>query len=200
MKALESLARLSAMLARLPGVGRRSAERMAIALLRDQDTLVKDLAFALQDAAARLCVCSRCGNITPRDADPCGLCTDPTRDARLLCVVEDPGDILTLERAGSFRGMYHALLGRLSPARGEGVAQLRMESLLTRVQREQVREIVLALNADVESDATAAFLSEALAGSPVRITRLARGIPTGAGVAHADAATLSQAMEFRRPV
>lgn len=200
MKALESLARLSAMLARLPGVGRRSAERMAIALLRDQGTLVKDLAFALQDAATRLCVCSRCGNITPREADPCGLCTDATRDARLICVVEDPGDILTLERAGSFRGLYHALLGRLSPAKGEGVAQLRIESLLARVQRDQVREIVLALNADVESDATAAFLSEALAGTAVRITRLARGIPMGAGVAHADATTLAQAMEFRRPV
>lgn len=200
MKAIESLVRLSSMLARLPGVGRRSAERMALALLRDQGTLIKDLAFSLQDAAARLRTCSLCGNITPRELDPCELCTDPSRDARVICVVEDPGDILTLERAGSFRGRYHALMGRLSPARGEGIAQLRIDSLLARVDREQVREVILALNADVESDATASFLCEALSGKEVRVTRLARGIPAGSGVAHADASTLAQAMEFRRPV
>lgn len=199
MKAPEALTRLSGLLAKLPGVGRRSAERMAMALLRDQGTLLRDLAFALSDAAARLRTCSQCGSITPRDQDPCALCTDPRRNGKILCVVEDPGDILNLERAGGFQGKYHALMGKISPARGEGVAQTRIDALLSRIAREGVEEIIIALNADVESDATASFIHEALAGRNVRITRLARGIPTGAGVAHADASTLAQALENRRP-
>lgn len=199
MKAPEALLRLSGLLAKLPGVGRRSAERMAMALLRDQGTLLRDLAFALSDAAARLRTCSHCGSITPRDQDPCALCTDPRRNGKILCVVEDPGDILNLERAGGFQGKYHALMGKLSPARGEGVQNTRIDALLSRIAREGVEELIIALNADVESDATASFIHEALAGRNVRITRLARGIPTGAGVAHADASTLAQALENRRP-
>lgn len=199
MKTPDALIRLSGLLSKLPGVGRRSAERMAMALLRDQGTLVRDLSFALSDAGSKLKPCSQCGSITMRDEDPCGLCTDPRRNGKILCVVEDPGDILNLERAGGFQGRYHALMGKLSPARGEGVAQLRIESLLSRIERDRVEEVILALNADVESDATASFLHDALAGKNVRITRLARGIPSGSGVAHADSSTLAQALENRRP-
>ena len=198
MKTPDALIRLSTLLAKLPGVGRRSADRMAMALLRDQGSLLRDLSFSLQEAATKLRICPQCGSITPVDEIPCGLCTDPRRDGKILCVVEDPGDILTIERAGGFQGRYHALMGKISPARGQGIAQLRIESLLARVAREQVEEIIIALNADVESDATASFIREALTGKNVRITRLARGIPTGAGVAHADAATLAMAMENRR--
>jgi recombination protein RecR len=200
MKTPDALIRLSGLLSKLPGVGRRSADRMAMALLRDQGTLLRDLAFALQDAGARLKTCSQCGSITPRDEDPCALCTDPRRTGKILCVVEDPGDIITIERAGGFQGRYHALMGKLSPERGEGVAQLRIESLLVRIERERVEEVILALNADVESDATASFIHDALTGKNVRVSRLARGIPAGAGVAHADASTLAQALEFRRPM
>ena len=199
MKTPDALIRLSSLLGRLPGVGRRSADRMAMALLRDQGTLLRDLSFALSEAGAKLKTCSQCGSITPRDEDPCGLCTDPRRNGKILCVVEDPGDIITLERAGGFQGRYHALMGKLSPSRGDGVAQIRIESLLARVAREGVEEIVIALNANVESDATASFIHEALAGKNVRLTRLARGMPSGAGVAHADSATLAQALENRRP-
>lgn len=198
MKVPDALIRLSGLLSKLPGVGRRSAERMAMALLRDQGTLLRDLSFAMQEAATKLRTCSQCGSITLRDEDPCELCTDPRRDSRVICVVEDPGDILTLERVGGFRGRYHALMGKVSPARGDGVGQLRIDSLLARVAREPVEEIIIALNADVESDATASFLHDALAGRNVKVTRLARGIPTGAGLAHADASTLSQALENRR--
>lgn len=198
MKTPDALIRLSSLLAKLPGVGRRSADRMAMALLRDQGSLLRDLSFAMSDAGAKLKTCAQCGSITPRDEDPCHLCTDPRRNGKILCVVEDPGDIITLERAGGFQGRYHALMGKLSPARGEGVAQTRIESLLARAAREGIEEIVIALNADVESDATASFIREALAGKNIRITRLARGIPAGAGVAHADASTLAQALENRR--
>jgi recombination protein RecR len=199
MKTPDALIRLSSLLAKLPGVGRRSADRMAMALLRDQGTLLRDLAFSLSDAGTKLKTCSQCGNITPRDEDPCAICTDPRRSGKVLCVVEDPGDIITLERAGGFQGRYHALMGKLSPARGEGVAQIRIDSLLNRVAREQVEEIIIALNADVESDATASFIRDSLAGRNIRISRLARGIPAGAGVAHADSSTLAQALENRRP-
>ncbi len=198
MKTPDALIRLSSLLAKLPGVGRRSADRMAMALMRDQGTLLRDLAFSLQDAATKLKICPQCGSITQADEIPCGLCTDPRRNGKILCVVEDPGDIITIERAGGFQGRYHALMGKISPAKGDGIVQLRLDALLARVAREQVEEIIIALNADVESDATASFIRESLAGRNIRITRLARGIPTGAGVAHADATTLAQAIENRR--
>ena len=137
--------------------------------------------------------------MTAKDEDPCSLCTDPRRGSGLLCIVEQPYDIAAMERAGGFPGRYHALMGRLSPSKGDGVGQLRIEALLARVAAEQVTEVVIALNADVESDATAAFLREALTGRNVRISRPARGMPVGAGLSHADSETLSRAMQFRQP-
>lgn len=197
---LEPLDRLIELLARLPGVGRRSAERMALALVRDPAGLQRELLAALQDTAQRVAPCSLCGNITLRSEDPCRICTDRRRDEKTLCVVEDPADILLMERTGAFRGRYHALMGRLSPMRGEGVKNLRVDALLDRVRREGVQEVVLALNADVESDATASYLREALAGLKVKVTRPARGIPAGSGVAYTDAATLARAMAHREQV
>ena len=194
----EPLDKLMQLLGRLPGVGRRSAERMAWALARDTTGLTRELSAALADTAQRMTACSRCGHITTRAEDPCRLCTDPRRDDHLLCVVEDPTDILVIERAGVFRGRYHALIGRLSPMRGEGVENTRIDALLARLKPEGIQEVILALNADMESDATASFLHQALVAQGVKVTRLARGLPSGSGVGYADSATLARALEFRQ--
>ncbi len=194
----EALDRLIAALGRLPGVGRRSAERMALAALRDPEGTGAELMAALQAATQQLVPCKLCGNITQRSQDPCALCTDPRRDAALLCVVEEPADILSMERAGAFRGRYHALMGKLSPMRGEGVRNLRVDQLVERVRKEGVKEVILALNSDVESDATASYLLEVLGALQVPVTRLARGIPAGSGLAYTDAVTLARAMENRQ--
>lgn len=190
--------RLIQLLARLPGVGRRSAERMAWALARDANGLTRELSAVLADTAQRMTVCSRCGNLTTRAEDPCRLCTDTRRDDRVLCVVEDPADLVWIERSGGFRGRYHALMGKLSPMRGEGVAQLRVDALLARLKPDGVQEVILALNSDTESDATSSFLHEALTAQGVKVTRLARGLPTGSGVGYADGATLARALEHRQ--
>ena len=194
----EPMDRLIQLLARLPGVGRRSAERMAWALARDANGLTRELSAVLADTAQRMTVCARCGNLTTRTEDPCRLCTDTRRDDRVLCVVEDPADLVWIERSGGFRGRYHALMGKLSPMRGEGVAQLRVDALLARLKPEGVQEVILALNSDTESDATASFLHEALTAQGVKVTRLARGLPTGSGVGYADGATLARALEHRQ--
>ncbi|MFH0907670.1 MAG: recombination mediator RecR [bacterium] len=198
MNALEPLEKLASLFRKLPGVGRRSAERMVHALARDRNGLVRDLITALRDVDAQVTRCGRCGNVTLRSEDPCSLCTDARRDDRLLCVVDDPADILLIERAGAFRGRYHSLGGRLSPARGEGVREAGIESLLARIARDGITEVMLALDADVESDATSSFIHDAVATRNVRVTRLARGIPAGSGIAYADHVTLARAIEGRQ--
>lgn len=200
MSNLEPVEKLTQVLGRLPGVGRRSAERMALKLARDAGSLVRDLLGALQDVEAKVRTCSLCGGLTLRSEDPCGLCKDPRRDGKLLCVVEDPGDILLLERAGEFRGRYHALMGKISPMRGEGAENPRIEALLKRVEREGFEEVILALGSDVESDATVSYLQHLLAPSKVRVSRLAFGIPAGSEIAYSDPVTLSRAIQGRRPV
>ncbi len=194
----EALDRLILALGRLPGVGRRSAERIALAVLRDPAGTGAELLAALQTAVQSLTPCRQCGNITTRGQDPCAICTDSRRDTGVLCVVEEPADILMMERAGAFKGRYHALMGRLSPMRGEGVRNLRVDALVERVRKEGVKEVVLALNSDVEGDATASYLIEVLASLNARVTRLARGIPSGSGLAYTDAVTLARAIENRQ--
>jgi recombination protein RecR len=194
---MDPLDKLIGLLARLPGVGRRSAERMAVALARN-GALLKDLSAALRDVDARVMPCERCGNITLRDANPCRLCTDARRDDALLCVVEDPGDIPSIEKSGGFRGRYFALMGKLSPMKGEGVQNTRIEALLARAAEGGIQEVILALNADVESDATASFLRDALTALKIRVSRLARGIPAGSGVAYSDSVTLAGALQARQ--
>lgn len=194
---MDPLSDLIKALARLPGVGRRSAERMAVKLARHPDTLNRPLIHALEQVRESIGVCSQCGNLTPKGEDPCGLCTDPERQRDVLCVVEDPGDIAVLERSRCYRGRYHALMGKISPMRGEGVADLRVNSLLERVEREGVREVILALNADVEGEATASYLHDLLAGR-IKVTRIALGLPAGGGIGYADPVTLSSAMRGRR--
>ncbi len=183
---------------RLPGIGRRSAERLVFGLLADQSGLPAELAAALQEVAASLCCCGRCGALTTAREDPCRLCTDPDRDDALLCVVETPADIMRIEQAGGYRGRYHALMGRLSPMNGMGAQDLRIGSLFDRIERGSFREVILALNSNVESDATASFIRSRLAGRKLQVSRPAMGIPAGGGVAYADALTLANAMRSRQ--
>jgi len=200
IKKLLALEGLIACLGRLPGVGRRSAERMAYALMMKRDGLARDLAMALTEASTTVCCCSLCGGFTAVENNPCVLCTDPSRDASILCVVEEPSDVLLIEKSGTFQGRYHVLMGKLSPMRGVGAGQLRMEFLARRVAQEPIREIILALNSDMESDATAGFIRDMLAGHDARISRPALGLPAGSGVAYSDAVTLAGAFKARQPL
>lgn len=187
-------------LARLPGLGRRSAARAALALVRERERLLKPLASALQVAADSVCCCSRCGAFTTRDADPCALCTDATRDGRQLCVVEEPADILPLEASGAFRGRYHALGGKLSPARRLSPEKLRLAELRDRVVREGVTEVLLAVSTDMDGDATAGYVAELLRGTGAKVTRLAFGLPADSGIAYSDPLTLRRAIRGRQGV
>jgi len=196
---LEPIEKLIAVLGRLPSVGLRSAERIALRLVRDRSRgLIRDLAAALDEVERSVRLCGRCGGLTDAGHDPCRLCADASRDGTVLCVVEQPGDILPIEESGAFHGRYHALMGRISPMRGEGPRQVRVEDLLRRVAEESVAEVILALDTDVESDATCAYLAEALAPLRVRVTRLATGLPAGSGIAYSDPVTLSRALQGRR--
>jgi len=194
----EALERLTAVLARLPGIGRRSAARMAMRLIEDRDGLLRALSAALDEAAREVRLCGRCGAVTQAGRDPCRLCSDPARDDRIVCVVETPSDIAGIEATGAFRGRYHALMGKLSPMKGDGPEQLRIGTLLKRIKGGGIDEVVLALNTDVESEATAVYLEESLAPLGVRVTRLAQGLPVGSGIAYSDPVTLARAMQGRR--
>lgn len=199
MRASRYLDRLSERLSQLPGVGRRSAERMALRLAREPEGLLADLEMALRDVADHVRCCSRCGSVTTVHDDPCRLCTDPAREGDCLCVVEDASDILTIEKSGGFRGRYHALQGKISPMDQTGPRDIRLEALARRVENEGISEVVLALNTDVESDATASFICEMFRGGRVRVTRLAFGLPAGSGIMYSDPVTLARAIKGRQP-
>jgi recombination protein RecR len=160
--------------------------------------MIRDLREALQAVGERVRCCAKCGGVTSVDDEPCRLCTSPTRDPDVLCVVEEPGDILMIESSGAFHGRYHALMGKLSPMRGAGPADLRMEALLARVRGEEFKEVILALSTDVEGDATAGYLSETLGREGVKVSRLAFGLPAGSGIAYSDPVTLGRAINGRR--
>jgi recombination protein RecR len=182
-------------LAKLPGLGPRSARRAALALLKKREALLEPLGQAMRDAAAAIRVCGVCGNLDT--SSPCALCRDPARDGRLLCVVEDVADLWALERAGVFSGRYHVLGGALSALDGVTPERLNVASLLKRVG-EGVDEVILAVNATVEGQTTAHYLMDALAPSGVKITRLAHGVPVGGELDYLDEGTLSAAFKARR--
>jgi len=194
---LENLERA---LARLPGLGRRSAERAALALVRQPAQLADPLALALEEARATVVCCDICGGFTTRDANPCPRCDDPGRDAATLCVVEEPGDIAAIERAGAFNGLYHALHGKVSASRGTGPGDLRLEVLSRRLAEGQFREVILATGTDLDGDATAEFLSSLVhdAAPGARVTRIAFGLPVDSGIAYSDPLTLKRALAGRR--
>jgi recombination protein RecR len=191
-----AVARLIESLQRLPGIGPKTAQRLAFHLLKQPTAAVHDLAEALVDVKARVVHCSSCFNVT--DADPCGICGDPGRDVELLCVVEEPNDLVAMERTGEYRGRYHVLLGALSPLDGIGPDELKVRELLARLERNHVREVILATNHNVQGDATALYLAKLLRPLGLRVTRIARGLPVGGDLEYADEVTLSRALEGRR--
>jgi recombination protein RecR len=194
----EPVARLIDALQRLPGIGPKTAQRLTFFLLKRPAEEVRELSEALTAMKERIGHCHVCFNVT--DEDPCRICADPARDARVLCVVEEPNDLLAMERTGDFRGRYHVLLGALSPLDGIGPEDLRIRELLSRLESEGVGEIILATNPNVEGEATALYLAKLLRPLAVRITRIARGLPVGGDLEYADQVTLSKALEGRRDI
>jgi recombination protein RecR len=189
---------LIAQLAKLPGIGKRSAERIALHLLKADADTNQQLAQAIREARSKIRNCSRCGNYT--ELDPCAICSSTRRDQSILCVVEGPNDILTLEKTSAFRGVYFALMGRISPLDGVGPEQLRIIALLERVKRDKPKEVILALGADVESEATAHYVAEQLKPLGMLITRIGLGLPAGSALESADEVTLSRSLEGRRKI
>lgn len=192
------IARLIDQLTRLPGVGPKTAQRLAFHILRMEQPEVDQLAAAMVDARRRVRRCAVCADLT--DQDVCPVCADPTRDHALICVVEDPRDVAAVERTRGYAGTYHVLHGALSPLDGIGPEQVGIPALLARIAGGGVRELIIATNPDVEGDATALFLAEALRESPVTVTRLARGLPVGGDLEYADEVTLAKALEGRREI
>ena len=192
----EPVARLIEALKMLPGIGPKTAQRLTFFLLKRPVEEVAGLADSLTQLKALIVHCSVCFNVT--QDDPCRICRDPQRDAHALCVVEEPNDLLALERTGGFRGRYHVLLGALSPLDGIGPEDLKVRELLSRLEQEPVEEIILATNPSVEGEATAIYLAKLLKPLATRITRIARGLPVGGDLEYADEVTLAKALEGRR--
>ena len=195
-KFAEPMARLIDELKKLPGVGSKSAQRLAFHILRSSGDDAEALASAISDLKANLRLCSICNNIT--DVDPCIYCSSPTRNTRLVCVVEEPTNIAAIEKTKSYNGIYHVLHGALSPLHGVGPEHLRISSLTKRVEEGTVDELILATNPTVEGEATAHYLTRTLKRAGVRITRIATGVPAGSDIEYADEVTMSKAMEGRR--
>jgi len=191
----EPITALAAALGRLPGIGPRTAERLALHLAQSDTAAVRSLASAMVEARERVRICSLCGALAEKD--PCAICDNPRRDSSVLCVVERPVDILNIDKSGSFHGKFHVLGGRISPLNGVEPEDLRIAQLESRL--DGVKELILALSADVEGDATGAYLAKRLAGR-VRVTRIAHGLPAGSGLEFADEITLARALEGRREV
>ncbi|MDI6710770.1 MAG: recombination mediator RecR [Thermoanaerobacterales bacterium] len=192
------VARLIEELSRLPGIGPKTAQRLAFHLVAAPPEAAANLAQAILEAREKLGRCSVCANIT--DEDPCALCRDPGRDRRLICVVEQPRDLVALEKAHGYRGLYHVLHGSLSPMDGVGPQNLTIDRLLARVREGGVDEVIVATNANLEGEATALYLAKVLRPLGVRVTRLAYGLPVGADLEYADGRTLARAIEGRRDV
>ena len=192
----EPMSRLIDELKKLPGVGAKSAQRLAFHILRSSDEDAEALAAAVRDVKANLRLCSVCNNIT--DVDPCVYCTSPIRNQRLVCVVEEPTNIAAIEKTKHFNGVFHVLHGAISPLHGVGPEQLRIANLTARVDSGNVDEVILATNPTVEGEATAVYLSQQLKRSGLKVTRIAMGIPVGSDIEYTDEITMLKAMEGRR--
>ena len=192
----EPINELLAALNTLPGIGPRSAERLALHLVQSEAGAVKQLAEAILRARERIKTCTTCGSLT--EQIPCAICADPRRDGAIVCVVERAVDIISIEKSGTFRGKFHVLGGKISPLNGVDPEDLRITDLEKRLGPEPIKEVILALGTDVEGDATSYYLAKRLATKGVKITRIAHGLPAGSGLEFADELTLSQALEGRR--
>jgi len=188
---------LVAELAKLPGIGRKTAQRLTFHLLKEPPEVAGRLAEAIRRVREQVQACGTCGNLS--DTDPCAICADPRRDASVLCVVEEPGDLTAIERAGQFRGRYHVLGGRLSPLEGMGPEALQIDRLVARVSNGAgVREVIVATNPSMEGEVTATYLQQVLRVTGVKVTRIARGLPVGGDLEYADGVTIAQALQARR--
>jgi len=192
----EPVSRLIAELKELPGIGIKSAQRIAFHILRAGEEDARHLARAIVDVKEKIVTCSVCNNVT--DDDPCIYCSSPDRNPRLMCVVEEPPNVVTIERTHEFKGRYHVLMGSLSPLSGIGPEQLKIQGLLTRLGDGEVEEVILATNPNVEGEATAIYLSKLIKPLGVKVTRIAMGIPVGSELDYADEVTMGKALEGRR--
>jgi recombination protein RecR len=193
---VEPVARLIEQFARLPGIGPKTAQRLAFYLLRASEQASEDLAEAIRHMKRAVKFCSVCLNIT--DVEPCAICSSEARDGSIICIVEEPLDIVALERTRGFKGKYHVLHGALSPVEGIGPDDLKIAELLARLQRDDVREVILATNPNVEGETTAIYLTRLLRPHGLRVTQIARGLPVGGDLEYADEVTLARALEGRR--
>jgi recombination protein RecR len=194
----QPITRLIEELTKLPGVGAKTASRLAMHILRSSREDAENLARAIREVKEKIRLCSLCFNLT--DQDPCRICQDPRRDGQVICVVSGPEDLMALEKSGSFRGLYHVLHGVLSPLEGVGPKDLRISELLSRLQGGKVKEVILATNPSVEGEATAQYLSQIIKPLGVRVTRIARGVPMGGDLQYIDQVTLSKSLENRSPM
>jgi len=192
----EPVTRLIEAFAQLPGIGPKTASRLTFYLLRHPAELAETLASALTDLKQRTVFCNTCFNIT--ESSPCAVCRDESRERTMVCVVEEPLDVLAIDRTGEYRGLYHVLHGAISPVEGIGPDELRINELLARLQTGVVQEVLLATNPNLEGEATAMYLAQLMRPMGVRVTRLARGLPVGGDLEYADVVTLSRALEGRR--
>jgi recombination protein RecR len=195
---VSAIEELVAELAKLPGIGRKTAQRLTFHLLKQPAEAAERLAEAIRRVRGRVIACATCGNLA--DEDPCPICRDPRRDATLLCVVEESGDVGAIERAGRYRGRYHVLGGRISPLDGVGPDDLHVDRLVARLANggAGVTEVIVATNPSMEGEATATYLQQVLRPTGVRVTRIARGLPVGGDLEYADAVTIAQALAARR--
>jgi len=194
----KSLQRLISALHRLPGIGPKSAQRLAFHILKSSRAEANELAQAILAAKEKMKSCSVCGNIT--DSDPCLICDDSTRDGSTICVVEQPQDIFIFEKMGEYKGTYHVLMGALSPLDGVGPDDLKIKGLVRRIEQDKIKEVIIATNPNVEGEATAAYLSKLIRPLGVKVTQLAQGMPMGSDLEYADEVTLAKALEGRREV
>ena len=182
-------------LKKLPGIGQKTAERLSFFLMRSQASQATKLANAIQNIKEKIILCSLCHGIT--EADPCGICSDTSRDQKQICVVEEPHDVYVMENMGYFKGVYHVLMGVISPLDGIGPDDLNIDALKEKVARKGIREVILATNPDMEGESTAVFVSKVLKPLDVRVTRIARGLPVGSDIEYADSVTLLKSLEGR---
>ena len=194
----QPISRLIQELAKLPGIGEKTASRLAMHILRTSKENAEALARAILEVKDKIRFCSQCFNLT--DQDPCRICQDPKRNREILCVVSNPEDLVALEKSGGFRGLYHILHGVLSPLEGVGPKDLRLDELLSRLKGGEIKEVILATNPSVEGEATAQYLSQIIKPLGVRVTRIARGVPMGGDLQYIDEVTLSKSLENRGPL
>ena len=194
----QPISKLIQELTRLPGIGEKTASRLAMYILRTSKEEAEALARAILEVKEKIRLCSQCFNLT--DQDPCRICQDPKRNRETLCVVSSPEDLVALEKSGGFRGLYHVLHGVLSPLEGVGPKDIRMDELLTRLKGGEIKEVILATNPSVEGEATAQYLSQIIKPLGIRVTRIARGVPMGGDLQYIDEVTLSKSLENRSPL